>query len=94
LTVNVRLSDRAARDLERLPAFLAPKSGRAAEQARLTILQAIRSLSEFPNRGRPGGGATWRELAVDFGRDAYFLRYRVRGDEVLVTRIKHSRERR
>ena len=90
----VRLSDRAARDFERLPAFLSPRSARASERARQTLLQAIRSLSEFPNRGRPGAGVTWRELVVDFGRDAYILRYRVRQDEVLVTRIRHSRERR
>ncbi len=49
-------------------------------------------LAEFPDRGRRGPIANFRELVVAFGRSAYVLRYRVGEAEVLITRIRHARE--
>ena len=59
------------------------------------IERAYRSLSDFPDRGRPAR-PDFRELVVPFGRGAYILRYmvsRARG-MVLVVRIWHGREKR
>jgi plasmid stabilization system protein ParE len=79
--------------MARLPAFLELKSPAAADKARRTLTAALDVLARFPARGRivrPG----LRELAAPFGRGAYLFRYRVSETEVLVTRIRHSRERR
>ena len=94
MSYRVRLLPGAVGDLERLPRFLDFKSPGAAARSRQVLLQAIASLAEMPHRGRPAAVADARELVVPFGRDAYILRYRVRADEVVVTRIRHSRERR
>lgn len=90
---GVRLADAAYRDLSRLAAWLAPKSLRAADRAADALMEAITSLAEFPNRGRPVRRDI-RELPVGFGRDGYVLRYRTTEAWVTVTRIFHARERR
>ena len=90
---RVRVADAAYRDLSRLAAWLAPKSPRAADPAADALTQAIASLAEFPDRGQalqPGV----RELAVEFGRDGYVLRYTTGDTWITVTRIFHARERR
>ena len=79
---KVVLSARAERDVERLWAFLASKNPRAADRFLDEIERAYRSLSDFPDRGRPAR-PDFRELVVPFGRGAYILRYtmsRDRGD--------------
>ncbi|MEO8926576.1 MAG: type II toxin-antitoxin system RelE/ParE family toxin [Caulobacteraceae bacterium] len=80
--------------MARLEAFLAIKNQRAALAATDALLAAVRSLGDFPERGRPGKGAGRRELVVKYGRDAYVVRYRVTIDAVVVTRIFHGRENR
>ena len=91
---TVRLLPGADADLIRLPAFLNVKSVEAAGRAKAAILAGIDSLRELPQRGRPAPRGGYRELVVPFGRDAYVLRYRIVGDEVIVIAIRHSRERR
>jgi plasmid stabilization system protein ParE len=91
---RVELSARAENDLARPAAFLVDKSPAAARRAAQAISDAVLSLGEFPNRGRPGPVGDLRELRVAFGRDGYLVRYQLREDCVLVTRIVHSRERR
>jgi len=89
----VRVADVAYRDLARLSAWLAPKNPRAADQAADALTEAIASLSDFPERGRPVGGRV-RELPVQFGRYGYIVRYRVSQAGVTVTRLRPARERR
>ena len=59
------------------------------------IERAYRSLSDFPDRGRPAR-PDFRELVVPFGRGAYILRYTMSRDHamVVVVRIWHGREKR
>ena len=90
---QVRVTDAAYRDLSRLAAWLAPKSPRAADLAADVLTEAIASLAELSDRGRPLGHGV-RELSVAFGRDGYAVRYRVSEAWVTVTRIRHTRERR
>lgn len=90
---SVRLTGSAYRDLSRLAEFLAPKNPRAASAAVDTLMDAVQSRSEFPERGRLIGGGV-RELLVPFGRDGYVIRYRFFEDEVAISRIFHARERR
>ena len=94
MSFKVRLLPRARIDLHRLPEFLDAKSIQAGARAREVLAEAIASLRDLPNRGRPGPRSGTRELVVAFGRDAYIFRYRVRDDEVVVIGIRHSREAR
>ena len=91
--MHVTLSASAQRDLARLPEFLAPQSAVAAARARIVLVSALDSLGELPRRGRPLGRGGLREVFVAFGRGGYVFRYRT-SDEVFVTRIFHTRERR
>jgi len=88
---RVRVADEAYRDLARLAAWLAPKSTQAADRAADALTEAIESLAEFAERGRLVHGRV-RELPVKFGRYGYVVRYRVSATEVMVTRLRHSRE--
>ena len=57
------------------------------------LAKAIALLADFPERGRHVGG-TVREPPVQFGRYGYVMRYRVSATAIVVTRIRHARERR
>jgi plasmid stabilization system protein ParE len=91
---SVELSADAKQDLARLEDFLFEKSPRAAVAALEAIRTAVKSLTEFPERGFPVGDGRRRQLVVFFGRDGYVVRYRVTPQIVFVTRIFHGRERR
>ena len=91
---EVRLSEAARRDLDRLADFLAGKSARSAMRASVAMSEAVLSLGQFPERGRPGRRPGWRERVVRFGAAAYIIQYRVDENTVFVARIFHSRERR
>ncbi|WP_370873709.1 type II toxin-antitoxin system RelE/ParE family toxin [Caulobacter ginsengisoli] len=89
---RVRILTAAQLDLLRLEDFLVDKAPHAAARAALSISQAIESLSELSERGRPSPLPGVRELVVPFSGAAYVIRYRVTTDEVIVARIFHSRE--
>ena len=61
----------------------------AAERVALRLFNAANSLAYFPNRGRPGPRGT-RELAIV---PPYVIRYRITGDVVSITTVKHGRQR-
>lgn len=91
---SVRLAPAALQDLQRLREFLRAKSPTAAQRAGAAISQAIRSLSDQPEIGRPVQDMTleYRELVIDFGGSGYVALYRYAGQEVVVLAIKHQRE--
>ena len=91
---KVRLRPAAEADLYRLAEFIVEKNPRAALRLGETLRNAILSLDEMAERGRPGPRKDLRELVVRFGRSRYIVRYAVREREVIVTRIWHGRERR
>ena len=92
MTYNVRLLPEARVDVARLEAFLATKNQRAATEAAKAIASAIRSLDTFPLRAPLGPDPDTHQLHVPFGRDGYVVRYRVRGNDVLIARIFHGLE--
>ncbi|MCP5432755.1 MAG: type II toxin-antitoxin system RelE/ParE family toxin [Alphaproteobacteria bacterium] len=92
MTRPVRLRPAAERDLERLAEFIVEHDPKAALRAVRVLRQAILSLEELPERGRPGPRADLRELFVRFGQSHYVIRYQVRPDAIVVTRIWHARE--
>lgn len=84
----------ATADIERLRLFLRDKNPTAARRVVVALDNAVRSLTLFPERGRPSGIADARDLVVPFGRSAYILRYRYspQRDEIVILRIWHGRE--
>jgi plasmid stabilization system protein ParE len=91
---SVALTPRAERDLLRLMRFLGAKNPRAARAAFGALQNGLRSLEEFPERGRQARRPNHRELHVTYGRDGYVVLYRVDQQSVLVARIFHAREER
>jgi len=94
--VKLVVSRAAAADIERLRAFLREKNPTAAERAASELIDAIDSLANMPDRGRPSGIPGVRELIVPFGHEAYVVRYAHLPDEseTTILRIWHSRENR
>jgi toxin ParE1/3/4 len=89
---DVRLTSIANRDLARLVDFLADRNPAAALRAYDILEEAILSLDQFSERGRPGPEPGQRELIVPFGSGAYVVQYRVDPTTVVVARIFHGRE--
>ena len=63
---------------------------RAAMHVAESLRDAGNSLVDFPHRGRPVRGTDMRELVTAY---PYIIRYRVRGDEVVILRIRHTSRR-
>ena len=83
---------RASADLQRLRAWLAEKDADAGERAAEAIVARIMRLRAFPKLGPLKLAPDARELRVPFGRYGYVVRYVLRDDVVVVTRIFHGRE--
>jgi plasmid stabilization system protein ParE len=90
VSFRVLLSPRAMKDIDRLEAWLLDKNASAAVRVGQVILDAVASLADLPERGRKAGGQ--RAINAPFGASAYVIRYSVRGDTIVVTRIQHGRE--
>jgi plasmid stabilization system protein ParE len=93
LSFTVSVSASAQQDARRLDNWLSARDVGAAARLGDLLVQALDSLAETPLRGRITGPTT-REINVPFGRDAYIIRYRVRGTRVIIARIWHSLEHR
>ena len=90
---RVSFTPAAVRDLERLRAFLQPKSPAAARRAAVAITEAVRGLGQHPGIGRPVEEMpACRELLIDFGDSGYVALYWHAGDQVTVLALRHQRE--
>jgi toxin ParE1/3/4 len=94
--VNVRFAPTAIADLARLRRFLQNADSAAAAAAVRHIKEAARSLHDFSSRGVKVQGSPTRRLLVSFGHSGYLIDYAIRSRqaEVLILRIRHSREAR
>jgi plasmid stabilization system protein ParE len=94
--LKLTVSTTALADLERLRRFLADKNLNAARRAVSAIIRAIDSLHVFPDRGRPTGLGSMRDLIVPFGRSVYIVRFVHDAEraEIVIIRIWHGREQR
>ncbi len=90
----VQVSPRAYSDIRYLEAWLAKRAPVAATRVGPTLFAAMKSLEDFPERGRLATGFRGRELFVRFGGQAYVIRYRVEPDRVIIATVHHSLERR
>jgi plasmid stabilization system protein ParE len=91
---RVVVSQVALQDLRRLEVWLVERSPDAAARIGPMLERAMASLAEHPDRGRVGPRPDLRELVVPFGGAAYLVLYRIGPQEVIIARVKHSRERR
>lgn len=84
----------AVRDLERLRAFLRPKSPTAARRAGEAILAGVKGLGANPRMGRlvEDLPERYREWPVRFGDAGYVVRYRIDGEDVTILAVRHQRE--
>jgi plasmid stabilization system protein ParE len=89
--VIVEVSDEALADLRRLRAWLGENDSKAATRMAGKLSAALRSLRSFPRRA-VSIGSDARELKVPFGRGGYVIRYAVREDRVVITRVFHALE--
>jgi plasmid stabilization system protein ParE len=89
---EVVVARRAAADLQRLRTWLSEKDPNAADRAAEAIDARIMRLRSFPKLGPLRVVPDTRELRVRFGRYGYIVRYVLRDDVVVVTRIFHGRE--
>lgn len=91
---RVIFSPAAIRDLERLRAFLRPKSSSAARRAGESIVSGLRALGAHPQMGRlvEDLPELYREWLIDFGDSGYIARYRFEGDVVTILAIRHQKE--
>lgn len=91
--MQIRLTDAAYADLERLEDYLAVTQDPMATHLLDFLFESVAVLERHPGIGRPVGGG-YRELIIQRGRSGYLARYRVvEGGNILrVLRIRHQRE--
>lgn len=90
----VQVSPRAYSDIRYLELWLVERAPVAAVRVGPALFAAMKSLEEFPERGRKAAGFRGRELFVPFGAQGYVTRYRVEPDRIIIATVHHSLERR
>jgi plasmid stabilization system protein ParE len=93
LVPEVRFSERALADIERIFEFLAERDPFAARRAGEAIIDATAVLQRHPMIGRPVEG-NLRELVISRGRSGYAALYRFspETDAIEVLAIRHQCE--
>ena len=86
--MELRWSEEAANDLERITDYLFEKTPEHAPELIRAIYNAPSALLEFPRRGRPGKKDGTRELVLS--PLPYIVVYRVWGDVIQLVRILHG----
>jgi len=91
--MKLRWSSRANADVARLHDFLALRNPAAAARATLKLVHAPERLLTMQARAERVEGFLPREVRRIIVDD-YEIQYEIRGDEILVLRIWHTRENR
>ncbi|MDE1159435.1 MAG: type II toxin-antitoxin system RelE/ParE family toxin [Neorhizobium sp.] len=95
MSYEIRYTDEALEDFDRLYDYLIAYDLDLADRAYGAIRNAIRLLEQFPFscRKAAGGNPLLRELLVPFGSSGYIVLFRIDGSEaVTVAAIRHQRE--
>ena len=90
--MNLRLSQRAAADLDGIATHIAARDPQAAEHVQAQLAEALRLLLEHPWAGRHIGGGLHRYVVP---RLPYLIIYRVdaRAGAVAVATVRHTARR-
>jgi toxin ParE1/3/4 len=86
--MQLRWTQEAATDLERIADYLFDHAPDRAEELVHTLYDAPATLLRFPQRGRPGRKEGTRELVVS--PLPYLLVYAVRDELIFIVRILHG----
>lgn len=86
--MEVRWSEPAYDDLEKIFRHLSKDNPAAARAVVLTIYDGCTTLKSLPNRGRASRVDGWRELV--FTSLPYIAVYQVKADMVEISRIYHA----
>jgi toxin ParE1/3/4 len=89
--MELRWTEDAATDLERITDYLFENTPRNAAELVRSLYSAPSALLNFPHRGRPGKKAATRELVLS--PLPYIIIYRVTGDIIHVLRILHGAQK-
>jgi toxin ParE1/3/4 len=82
-------TDEARANLAAVHAYIAQFSPLNAQRFSVKLVEAVESLVEHPDRGRPVRGGR-RDLVAVW---PYIVRYRVTADAVIILRIRHGARR-
>lgn len=92
---QVNWSTVALADLNQNYQFLKEKNLDAANRALQTIVQAAKSLGQFPQKGMViESQSGLRKLPVQFGKYGFVIYYTILDDEVLILKLYHGRQER
>jgi toxin ParE1/3/4 len=89
--MQLRWSEDAADDLERITNYLFEETPQHAPALVRAIYKAPAALLSFPHRGRPGKKVGTRELVLS--PLPYIVIYRIAGDVIHVLRILHGAQK-
>jgi toxin ParE1/3/4 len=89
--MQLRWSEEAADDLERITNYLFEEAAQHAPKLVHAIYNAPSALLTFPNRGRPGKKEGTRELVLS--PLPYLVVYRIAGDAIHIVRILHGAQK-
>ena len=89
--MQLRWSEEAASDLERITNYLFEETPQHAPALVRAIYKAPLALLTFPHRGRPGKKENTRELVLS--PLPYIVVYRIAGDAVHIIRILHGAQK-
>jgi plasmid stabilization system protein ParE len=90
--MRIRWTQPAACDLTHICDYTKERDSQAAaRRVALAIYEGISSLTQFPQRGRPGRKGNTRELV--FSGLPFIVVYRVREDVIEINRILHGAQR-
>jgi plasmid stabilization system protein ParE len=91
---HVAIAGKAAREIEEQYNWLAERSGTAANRWRNSLLAAISTLEDNPERCPEAPEAEWheglRQLLQGKRRQGYRILFEIRGQTVVVLRVRHS----
>jgi plasmid stabilization system protein ParE len=91
---RIVFTELANNDINRLEAWLIERGAPYARGLGLELVDAIEGLMDFPERATVSRDGRYRELYISFHSNQYVIQYQVRGDLVVIARIRHSLERR
>lgn len=91
--MSVRFTEAALADFVAQVDWLAARSPQAAWRARDRILNTLSWLADFP-RASPLVDKIHRDAVVRFGRDGFFVRYRLEGDDLVIVAVYRGRQSR
>jgi plasmid stabilization system protein ParE len=94
MSLHVAFARRAAREIEEQYNWLAERSEGAANHWRNSLLEAIDTLAENPERCPEAPEAEWheglRQLLHGKRRQVHRILFEIRGDTVIILRVRHS----